>query len=124
MIAIRPTAWACETTRASNALSSRLVGEGERFKTTDALRRDLAELKNQAETLVYTTEQALEGYGDLLEPALLDEVKNDAVALKRLLEAGADLETLRAAYSRLEGGAFRIAESMYGDTATDTGSQS
>ncbi|MEJ7730919.1 MAG: molecular chaperone DnaK [Polyangiaceae bacterium] len=95
----------------------RLITEGDRFKQTDALRRDLAELKNQAETLVYTTEQALEGYGDLLDEKLLGEVREDCVALRRLLEGGGDLDTLRAAYNRLEGAAFRIAESMYGGSA-------
>jgi molecular chaperone DnaK len=94
----------------------RLVVDGERFKQTDVLRRDLAELRNQAETLVYTTEQALEGYGDLLEAALLDEVKTDCASLRRLLEGGGDLDALRAAYNRLEGAAFRIAESMYGES--------
>jgi molecular chaperone DnaK len=93
----------------------RLVTDGERFKQTDQLRRDLAELRNQADTLVYTTEQALEGYADLLAPALLDEVRNDAVQLRRMLEGGGDLESLRAAYAKLEGAAFRIAESMYAD---------
>jgi molecular chaperone DnaK len=92
----------------------RLVSDGERFKQTDALRRELAELRNQAETLVYTTEQALEGYGDLLDPALLAEVKEDCGQLRRLLEGAGDLDSLRAAYTRLEGAAFRIAESMYG----------
>ncbi|WP_437635177.1 molecular chaperone DnaK [Sorangium sp. So ce854] len=92
----------------------RLVAEGERFKQTDALRRDLAELRNQAETLVYTTEQALEGYGDLLDAELLGEVHADCAALRKLLDGGGDLDALRAAYARLEGAAFRIAESMYG----------
>ncbi|WP_437734270.1 molecular chaperone DnaK [Sorangium sp. So ce1335] len=92
----------------------RLVSEGERFKQTDALRRELAELRNQAETLVYTTEQALEGYGDLLDAELLGEVHADCAALRKLLDGGGDLDALRAAYARLEGAAFRIAESMYG----------
>ncbi|MDC0680026.1 molecular chaperone DnaK [Sorangium atrum] len=92
----------------------RLVSEGERFKETDALRRDLAELRNQAETLVYTTEQALEGYGDLLDAELLGEVHAECAALRKLLEGGGDLDALRDAYARLEGAAFRIAESMYG----------
>ena len=34
---------------------------------------------------------------------------------------GSDLETLRAAYTRLEGAAFRIAESMYGDAESPAG---
>jgi molecular chaperone DnaK len=95
----------------------RLVSEGERFKRADELRRDLAELRNQADTLVYTTEQALEGYADLLDPALLSDVRNDCHTLRRLLEGGGDLDALRAAYAKLEGAAFRIAESMYADPA-------
>ena len=94
----------------------RLVADGERFKETDQLRRDLAELRNQADTLVYTTEQALDGYADLLDPSLLADVREDCNQLRRLLEGGGDLDSLRAAYARLEGAAFRIAESMYADT--------
>ena len=104
---------------ATSGLSSdevdRLVTDGERFKQTDQLRRDLAELRNQADTLVYTTEQALDGYADLLAPDLLDDVRNDCNQLRRLLEGGGDLDALRAAYAKLEGAAFRIAESMYAD---------
>jgi molecular chaperone DnaK len=99
----------------------RLVDEGDRFKQTDQLRRDLAELRNQADTLVYTTEQALEGYADLLEASLLAEVKSDCQNLRRMLEGGGDLESLRAAYAKLEGAAFRIAESMYADTSGGAG---
>ncbi len=92
----------------------KLVDEGERFKETDQLRRELAELRNQAETLVYTTEQALEGYADLLDPALLAEVSANCAVLRKLLEGGGDLDGLRSAYAMLEGSAFRIAESIYG----------
>jgi molecular chaperone DnaK len=92
----------------------RIVAEGEQFQQADALRRQLAELRNQAETLLYTTEQALEGYADLLSADVLEAVRTDAKALRAGLEAGADLERLRAAYQKLEVAAFRIAESMYG----------
>ncbi|WP_044241599.1 molecular chaperone DnaK [Chondromyces apiculatus] len=92
----------------------RLVDEGDRFKETDQLRRELAELRNQAETLVYTTEQAMEGYADLLDPALFEEVSGNCATLRKLLEGGGDLEALRTAYARLESAAFRIAESIYG----------
>jgi molecular chaperone DnaK len=102
----------------------RLVKEGERFRQTDALRRDLAELRNQADTLVYTTEQALEGYADLLDEKIVAEVRADCAELRRLLEGGGDLTSLRAAYAKLEGAAFRIAESMYGDASTGAGEAS
>jgi molecular chaperone DnaK len=92
----------------------RLVGEGEKFKETDQLRRDLAELRNQAETLLYTTEQALEGYGDLLAPEKVDSVREDVNALRKTLETGGDITAIREAYSRLETATFEIAEAMYG----------
>ena len=92
----------------------RLVNEADRFQSSDALRRELAELKNQAETLVYTTEQALEGYADLLDPAVVDEVRGEVFALKGLVAGGGDVAAMRTAYQRLEGAAFKIAESMYG----------
>ena len=63
---------------------------------------------------MYTTEQALEGYADLIQPDLLDEVQRECTALRELLDMRTeDFETLRTAYSTLEGAAFRIAESMY-----------
>ncbi len=100
----------------------RLVTDGARFKQTDQLRRDLAELRNQAETLVYTTDQALDGYADLLDAALLDDVRADCNHLRKLLEGGGDLDALRTAYAKLEGAAFRIAESMYADAGAAEGS--
>jgi len=92
----------------------RFVREGDKFKETDNLRKELAQLRNQAETLVYTTEQALIGYADVLDPALLQSVTTDAHNLKMLLEGGGDLTSLRDAYTRLESAAFKIAEAMYG----------
>src|SRR5580658_3564697 len=44
-----------------------LISDADRFKYTDELRRALAEVRNQAETLLYTTDAALEGYADLVD---------------------------------------------------------
>ncbi|HEY4158818.1 MAG TPA: Hsp70 family protein, partial [Polyangiaceae bacterium] len=94
-----------------------LVAEGEKFKETDQLRRDLAEMRNQAETLVYTTEQALEAYADLLPPEKLEGVRGELQTLRKMIETGASLDTLRDAYARLENATFEIAEAMYGAPA-------
>jgi len=92
----------------------RLVNEADQFQSTDAKRRELAELKNQAETLVYTTEQALDGYVDLIKDAtILEEVRGSVVALRQELQGG-DVSSIREAYQRLEGAAFKLAESVYG----------
>jgi len=91
-----------------------LITEGERFKETDKLRRELAELNNQAQTLIYTSEQALEGYADLISQDAADDVRQHVEVLKQTLESGVDLASMRQAYAQLEAATFAIAESMYG----------
>ncbi|MBW2527238.1 MAG: molecular chaperone DnaK [Deltaproteobacteria bacterium] len=92
-----------------------LVTEAEQFRDEDAARGELAELRNQAETLVYTTKQALEGYADLIDGDLLQAIGQDCDELQRLLDENADIESIQVAYAQLEGSAFRIAEAMYDD---------
>jgi molecular chaperone DnaK len=91
----------------------RLVDEGDTYRTADVERRESAELKNQSETLIYTTEQALEGYADLLPPPVLEEVRTKVAVLRTALDQGV-LPAMREAYQGLETAAFKIAESMYG----------
>jgi molecular chaperone DnaK len=109
-VSVRPTSGL------SQGEIERLVSESEKFKETDQLRRDLAELKNQAETLLYTTEQALEGYADLLDAERVASVREQIEALRNSLEGGADMNAIREAYSRLENSTFEIAEAMYGSS--------
>jgi molecular chaperone DnaK len=94
-----------------------LVAEGDQFKIADRVRRELAEMRNQAEALVYTTEQALDGYADLLEPEKVVAMRGNVMALRALLDANADIEALRDAYTVLEQATFEIAEAMYGADA-------
>ncbi len=102
------------TSGLSSGEIERLVGEGEKFKETDAMRRELAELRNQAETLIYTTDQALEGYAELLGADKVEIVRQDLEALRGMLGSGAGIEMLRDAYARLENATFELAEAMYG----------
>ncbi len=92
----------------------RLVNEGEKFRQADDMRRELAELKNQAETLLYTTGAALDGYADLVEVEVLDSAKQQATHLRELLDAGSDISAIREAHQTLEAMVFAIAEKMYG----------
>ncbi len=92
----------------------RIVAEGEQFHESDCLRKQLAELRNQAETLIYTTEQALDGYADLLDADRMSGMREDVETLKLLLESGADLASIQEAYVRLENTTFEIAEALYG----------
>ena len=92
----------------------RLVNEGEKFRQADDMRRELAELRNQAETLLYTTGAALDGYADLVEADVLESARSQAAHLRSLLDGGGDVATLREAHQTLEAMVFAIAEKMYG----------
>ena len=88
-----------------------------RHEDADALRKELAEIRNQAETLLYTTEAALEGYANLVEPAMLEDTRVLAVELRGLLENQAELSEIRDAYQKLEATTFAIAETVCADVA-------
>jgi molecular chaperone DnaK len=92
----------------------RIVGEGERHQAADAVRKELAELRNQAETLLYTTEAALEGYQDLVDGEMIERTRESCGRLRQLLDGQGDLTSIRSSYQELEALTFKIAESLYG----------
>ncbi len=102
------------TSGLSQAEVDALVRDADKFKHTDELRRELAELRNQAETLLYTTEAALDGYADLVDVKTLDDTRILTRELRNLLETQADLGQIRDGYQKLEAITFSIAEKMYG----------
>ncbi|MBL8609292.1 MAG: molecular chaperone DnaK [Myxococcales bacterium] len=95
----------------------KIIEEGERHRVTDDLRRELAEIRNQAETLLYTTEAALEGYKDLVDEETIEQARNAAANLRSALDANADIVQIRDAYQSLEAMTFMIAEKLYGGGA-------
>ena len=92
----------------------RIIGEGERHQAADAVRKELAEVRNQAETLLYTTEAALEGYQDLVDGEMIDRTRDSCKRLRELIDQQGDLTSIRAQYQDLEALTFKIAESLYG----------
>jgi molecular chaperone DnaK len=93
---------------------SQLISEADKFKFADELRRELAEVRNQAETLLYTTEAALDGYANLVDVRMLDDTRALALGLRGLLNGQGDLAEIRDAYQKLEAMTFQIAEKLYG----------
>jgi len=91
-----------------------LVADADKFKYADELRRELADVRNQAETLLYTTEAALEGYANLVDARMLEDTRTLAVVLRGLLDGKGDLAQIRDGYQKLESMTFAIAEKLYG----------
>jgi molecular chaperone DnaK len=95
----------------------RMVKEAEAHASEDAQRRQEIELRNQADSLVYTTERTLAEHG-----AKLSESERHAVeqALNEAREAikGDDIERIRRAHESLTQASRTLAEAMYRQTTS------
>ncbi|MEM7159185.1 MAG: molecular chaperone DnaK [Myxococcota bacterium] len=90
-----------------------LANAAEGKKDEDRLRRELAELRNRAETLVYTCRRSLEVYGASLDDTDREDIERDAAALEDLLGEGApDQAALADALAALENSSHQIYEAM------------
>src|SRR5471032_1426398 len=90
----------------------RMVGEADAHKSADKKKKELADVKNSAEGLIYTTEKALEEYATLLPPKDMAEIRADLEALQAIVGSD-DLPKIKAGVQRLEGSAYRIADALY-----------
>jgi molecular chaperone DnaK len=91
-----------------------LVEAADKFRDTDELRQELAELTNKSETLLYTSEQALASYGEMLGEEAASVIRKDLQALRSALDSGSDIDTVREAYRRLEEATYKVAQAIYG----------
>jgi len=90
----------------------RMISDAKEHAGDDKKKKELAELKNNAEGLIYTTEKSLEEYSSALKPDDLSEIRADLEALKAVLP-GTDPAPIKEALARLEGSAYRIADAIY-----------
>jgi len=109
---------------ASSGLSEdeiqRMVKDAEANRAGDKDKRELADLRNNAEGLIYTTERSIEEYASALKPEDLEEIKSDLEALKLVLDSG-DKGKIKDGLVRLEGSAYRIADAIYAASGSQGG---
>jgi molecular chaperone DnaK len=91
---------------------ARMIGEAQAHSEEDKIKKELAEAKNNAEGLIYTTERSIEEYASLLTAQDIEEIKADLELMKEAL-ASTDLPRIKDAYATLEGSAYRIADLVY-----------
>jgi len=90
----------------------RMIKEAEAHKNEDRHKKQLADVKNNADGLIYTTEKALEEYSTLLPQKDMDAIRSDLQALKAVVNSE-DAAKIKAAVTQLEGSAYRIADALY-----------
>ena len=102
--------------QASGGLSDddieKMVQDAEKFADEDKKRREGAEARNQADSLVHATEKQLEEHGDKIDASLKSEVEEKVAALKTALE-GDDAADINAKAQDLSQSAMKMGQSIY-----------
>jgi len=94
----------------------RMVREAETFETEDKKRKEEAEVRNEADSLVYTTEKTVADLGERMAAAQKDALDAALKALKEAL-AGTDLAAIRAAADRVRKALGEAGATIYQATA-------
>jgi molecular chaperone DnaK len=89
-----------------------MVRDAEENAEADAKRRESMEARNEADSLVYSTEKSLTEHGEKLEPADKAEIEQQIQAVKAAMESD-DAEEIKKATEVLQQGAMKIGEAMY-----------
>jgi len=102
----------------SDSEVERMVQEAEQYADDDKKRRDSAELRNQAETLLYSTEKTMGELGDKLPDADKEKITAVSEQLRKSLE-GEDPEAIRSDIEALTQASHKLAELLYSQTAAN-----
>jgi molecular chaperone DnaK len=102
--------------QASSGLSDeeidQMVKDAEAHADEDKKRREEAENRNQAETLIHTTEKSLSEYGDKISEDEKKEIEDAIQDLKTALE-GEDQASIQAKTETLGQASMKLGEAMY-----------
>ncbi len=102
--------------QASGGLSDsdieKMVQEAEQFAEEDKKRRGAAEAKNQAESLIHTSEQQLREHGDKVDASVKAEIETALAEAKTAVESG-DPDQMTQKTQALAQAAMKLGEAMY-----------
>jgi molecular chaperone DnaK len=90
----------------------KLVKEADARRMDDAVKRELADLRNRGETLIYTCRRSIEAYAEHLSDVDRADIENDCTRLEHLLAGAPTPDDLRQALQALEASSHQIYEAM------------
>jgi molecular chaperone DnaK len=100
------------STNLSKEEVDKMVREAETMAAEDRRKKEEAEIRNNANSLIYSTEKSLKEVGDKLEPGARAEAENALAELKRISENGS-AEEVKTATERLQQASYKMAEALY-----------
>ena len=90
----------------------KMVQEAEQFADEDKKRREAAEAKNNAESLVHSTEQQLKEHGDKIDESLKTEIETAIAETRTAIESG-DSEAMKEKAQALAQVAMKLGQAIY-----------
>ena len=106
------------TIQASGGLSDddieKMVKDAESHAEEDKKRRELVEAKNQAESLIHSTEKSMEEHGDKVDPSTIEAIELAVSALKDDLEKDdVSAEKIKSGIQNVTEAAMKLGEAIY-----------
>ena len=95
-----------------------LMKEAELHGEEDKKSRELAEIRNQADSLVYSTEKSTNEMGEKIEPALRGQIEAAINDLKSVMDSN-DRSAIEAKMKALTDAAHKLAEQIYSQTSQE-----
>jgi molecular chaperone DnaK len=96
----------------SDADIDQMVRDAEAFAEEDKKRREAAEARNNAESLVHTTEKQIEEHKDKVDAGLVSEIEAAIVETKAAIEGG-DPEAMKEKANALAQVAMKMGQAIY-----------
>ena len=93
-----------------------MVRDAEKFADEDKKRRASAEAKNNAESLIHTTERQLADNGDKVDASLKGEIEGAVAEAKAAVESG-DADRMNEKAQTLAQVAMKLGQAIYEKTA-------
>ena len=93
----------------------RMVRDAEAYAAQDKAKKEEAEVRNTASSLIYSTEKSLKEVGDKAEATVRADVEEALADLKRIAENGTVAE-VKTATEKLEQASYKLAETLYKST--------
>ncbi len=112
------------TIQASGGLSDedieKMVKDAEANAESDKKRRELVEAKNQAESLIHSTEKSIEEHGDKVDPSTVEAIELALAALKDELESD-NAGKIKSGIQNVTEAAMKLGEAIYKASQSEGG---
>ncbi len=90
----------------------KMVKDAESHAAEDEKKRKLIETRNQADTLIYSTEKSLRDLGEKVDASVKSDIESKIEELKKVME-GEDQEAIQKATDDLSQASHKLAEQLY-----------